>query len=89
VIQVHIPIKTQKILLPLKSIEIVGTNKWIIRLLENEKIVEKEVLLWKLYTQNVEFISFSDNTKLSSNMKLITSDVSNFDETKFTLKIKN
>jgi hypothetical protein len=89
VINVTIPIKTQKILLPLKSIEIIGTNKWIIRLFDNGKILEKEVLLWKLYTDSVEFVAFSDDTQFSGNMSLILSDVSNFDETKFTLKIKN
>ncbi len=88
VIDVTIPVKSKSLLIPIKNVSLVWTNKWIISIIENWKIMKKEVLLWKMYKDNIEFLSFLDWTKLTDLTSLVISDVSNFDETKFNLKIE-
>lgn len=88
VIDVKIPVKSSSILIPIKNITLVWTNKWIVNIYDSWKIVKKEVLLWKMYKDNIEFISFLDWTKLDNNMLIIMNDVSNFDENKFNLKVE-
>lgn len=88
VVDVTLPIKSNSILIPLKNVALIWTNKWIIHIYENEKIVQKEVLLWKMYKDNIEFLEFLDGTKVDTNTLLVLTDVSNYDENKFQLKIK-
>ncbi len=88
VIEVNIPIESNSILLPLENIKFIWTNKGIINVYENWKIVPKEAKLWKMYKENIEFLNFVDWTKLSDNTYIVLTDVSNFDETKYTLKIE-
>jgi len=88
VIDVKIPVKSNSILLPIEIVKLVWTNKWTINIYENGKIVQKEILLWKMYKNNIEFLSFLDWTKDTKNIKIITTDISNYDENKYTLKIE-
>lgn len=87
VIDVSIPIKTESILIPIKNIKLIWTNKWIIYTYNNWKIIEKEALFWKMYKDNIEFLSFVDWTKIND-VYIILSDVSNYDETKNNLKLE-
>lgn len=88
VIDVKIPVKSNSILIPIKNITLVWTNKWVINIYNSWKIEKKEVLLWKMYKDNIEFISFVDGTKLDDKILIIMNDVSNFDENKFNLKVE-
>jgi hypothetical protein len=87
VMDVSIPVKSKSILIPIKNVNLVWTNKWIINILENWKIVPKEILLGKMYRDNIEFLSFLDWTKLDDKTSIIITDISNYDENKFNLKI--
>ena len=87
VIDVSIPVKSKSILIPIKNVNLIWTNKWIINILDNWKIVPKEILLGKMYKDNIEFLSFLDWTKLDDKIMIITSDTSNYDENKFNLKV--
>lgn len=88
VIDVSIPIKAKSVLIPIKNINLVWTNKWVVNLLEKWKIVQKEILLWKMYRDNIEFLSFLDWTKLDDKIMIIITDISNYDENKFNLKVE-
>lgn len=87
VIDVSIPIKSKSVLIPIKNVTLIWTNKWVINLYEKWKIVQKETLLWKMYKDDIEFLGFLDWTKLDDKIMIITNDVSNYDENKFNLKI--
>ncbi|MDD3302891.1 MAG: HlyD family efflux transporter periplasmic adaptor subunit [Candidatus Gracilibacteria bacterium] len=88
VIDVKIPVKSNSILLPIEIVKLVGTNKGTINIYENGKIVQKEILLGKMYKNNIEFLSFLDGTKDTENIKIITTDTSNYDENKYNLKLE-
>lgn len=88
VIDVSIPIKSKSVLIPIKNVNLVWTNKWIINIYENWKIVQKEILLWKMFRDSIEFLSFLDWTKLDDKIMIIVNDISNFDENKFNLKVE-
>lgn len=88
VIDVSIPIKSKSVLIPIKNVTLIWTNKWVINLYEKWKIVQKEILLWKMYKDDIEFLGFLDWTKLDDKIMIITNDVSNYDENKFNLKIE-
>ncbi len=88
IIDVKIPVKSNSILIPIKNITLIWTNKWVINIYDKWKIVKKEILLWKMYKDNIEFINFLDWTKLDDNMMIIMNDISNFDENKFNLKVE-
>lgn len=89
VVNVSIPVKTDSILLPIKYVKLVWTNKWVINLFDNWKILKKEVNLWKMYKENIEFISFVDWTRIDEKTTIVLTDVTNFDANKFKIKIEN
>lgn len=88
IIDITIPITSDSILIPLKNVALVWTNKWIVHIYDNGKIVQKEVLLWKMYKDSIEFLGFLDGTQVDTNILLVVTDISNYDENKFQLKIK-
>ncbi len=83
IVNVIVPFKTNKILLPINIIEIDNSWKWIINILVNSEIVEKNLTLWKFYWDKVEILD-----TINSGLEIITTNVSNFDGNKFILKIK-
>lgn len=89
VVNVSIPVKTDSILIPIKYVKLLWTNKWLISLYDNWKVVKKEVNLWKMYKDNIEFLSFLDWTRFDENINIILTDMTNFDESKFEIKIEN
>ena len=89
VVNVKIPVKAKHPLIPLSSIKVIGTDKWILSLYKDAKIQVKEIKLWTIYGGNIEYISNSDNTLLSLKDILILNDVSNFDENTFILRVSN
>ncbi len=88
VIDVSIPIKSKSVLIPIKNVSLVWTNKWVVNILENWKIIQKEILLWKMFRDSIEFLSFLDWTKLDDKIMIITNDIANYDENKFNLKVE-
>ncbi len=88
VIDVSIPIKSSSILIPIKNIKLVWTNKWIVYIYNNKKVTEKEILLWKMYKDDIEFLGFLDSKIDPKKVFIVTSDFSNFDENKHIIKIE-
>jgi len=84
IVEVEIPVSfSDKIILPINIIKIKGQNKAIVNILLNNKIVEKVVTVWDIYGDNIEIVD-----QIHNNTKIITTNISNFDENKFNLKIK-
>ncbi len=82
VVDVYFPIQTKNKLLPLNIIQTWDESSWIVYLYKNNSIVEKKVELWKTYGKYMEVL-----TPLTWNV--ITSNIDNFDETKYKLQVKN
>lgn len=76
--------KNNSYLIPLNSINII--EEWIgqINILENEKIITKNVKLWIMYWKNIEIFSDIDSESI-----IILSDVSKYNNENQTLEIKN
>lgn len=88
VIDVSVPIKSKSILIPIKNVKLVWTNKWSIYIYDNKKVVQKEILLWKMYKEDIEFLWFLDSKIDPKKTFIVTSDFSNYDENKFNIKIE-
>ncbi|NDK07699.1 HlyD family efflux transporter periplasmic adaptor subunit [Candidatus Gracilibacteria bacterium] len=88
VIDVSVPIKSKSILLPIKNVKLVGTNKGTIYIYDNKKVVQKEVLLGKMYKEDIEFLGFLDSKINPKKAFIVTSDFTNYDENKFNIKIE-
>lgn len=89
VVKVKLPIKVKFPLLPLNIVTVVWNDIWYISTYRDWKIEQKEVILWKLYGDSVEFIRFKDEKEVITDMKVVMTDVTNFDESKSTLKVTN
>lgn len=87
VVNVSFVLKSKFPLIPVNFINILSSEKskkiWEINILKNWKIEKMEVELWEVYGKNIEI-----KTELDKNLQIILSDVSNFSEEKFDLKIK-
>lgn len=77
-------LQSEKTLIPVSYVEILSSNKWMIKIYEDWKIVKKEISLWKLSWNKIE-VDFWD---LDKELLLITSEVNNFDSNKDILKLK-
>lgn len=76
-------IKSKNQILDINLIKITWNSTWIINILQNNKIFFKEVDLWKSFDKKIEIL-----TPLKEDEKIIITDIKNFDENKFNLKIK-
>lgn len=89
VVNVKIPVKSVLPLIPIESVKIIWNNKGIISLYKDGKIVKQEIIFWKIYGNLVEYQKNSDGSFLGKEDIVILSDVGNFDESKFKLKLAN
>ncbi len=89
VVNVKIPVKSVLPLIPIESVKIIWNNKGIISLYKDGKIVKQEIIFWKIYGNLVEYKKNSDGSFLAKEDTIILSDVGNFDESKFKLKLAN
>lgn len=83
VVNVSIPFKVEKNTLPLNILKVDNFWKWIINVMIEWKIEQKMVNIWKVFWDNIEIL---DN--LDSELLIITTNIENFDNTKFDLKIE-
>lgn len=88
IVTVKVPVKSQYPLVPLSSVKIIGTNQWILSFLNDGKVLQKEVILGKIYDSNVEIVSYADKKPILPNEQIILTDVSNYDENNFNLKVE-
>lgn len=81
-VSVEIPVETNKMLIPLN---IITTQWWeigIVKTLSGSSFQDVRVRMWEVFWNTVEIVSCAKNCV---DLNIITSDVSNFDENKFTI----
>lgn len=83
-VDVELPINLKYPLLPINIIKILPESRWIINILDNWKIKELSVDLWKTYWDKIEVVS-----EIDKNLNIITNDISNYNSEEFNLKINN
>ena len=83
IVSVQIPIKTDKILLPINIIKVNNSWIWTINILENWEIKQIDLVLWTIYWDKIQIID-----ELNENIQIIMSYIDNFDAEKFILKVK-
>ncbi len=88
VVDVSILVKSNSILIPIKNVKLIGTNKGMVYIYNDKKVIEKEILLWKMYKDDIEFLGFLDLKIDPKEVFIVTSDFSNFDENKHIIKIE-
>lgn len=86
VANVTFSVKTKYPLLPVNSVTVLHSEDskkiWEIKVLKNAKIEALKVELWEVFWKNIEI-----KTELEENLQIILSDVTNFNEEKFELKV--
>jgi len=80
--QVKIPVSTSSMLLPLNIITTKWDEIWTVKTLSWSTFVDVRMRMWEVYGEFVEILSCA---KQCEELKIITNDVSNFDENKFTI----
>ena len=84
IIQVDVPISTWNILLPLDIVTVQSQSKGSVYVIQSGSIVSENIELGNIYDDLVELT----NIDILNNMEIVTSNVSNFDPSKFELKIR-
>ncbi len=82
VVDVFFPIKTNSLLLPLNIVQTWDDGNGIVHVYKNWNIISKQVELWKVYGSKMEIIS-------NITWSIITSNIENFDETKYKLQVES
>ncbi len=82
-VEIQIPVKTKQTLVPLNIVEVTGEGKWILQTLSWWVLWEYSIDLGKVWWDKIEITS-----KLDKNIEVITTNLSNYDEVKFDLKLK-
>lgn len=84
-VKVVIPVKSEKLLLPISLVNTLDSNRGYIYVLTDESEIpsKKEVTLGKVWGDKIEILSEVLDTE-----KVVTTDMSNFDENKFKIVIK-
>ena len=85
IVTVKVPVKTEKMLLPVNII----TTKWngigMLQTLSGSTFSEVRVRLWEVFGEYVEVVSCAQDCET---LKIVTNDISNFDENKFVITEK-
>ena len=89
IVKVKIPFTSKYPLLPVNIITVNWDNSGFIYIYENNKILQESLILWKLYWDVIEFKEFKDKDMIWKNVDVVLSDVSNYDENAFELKLAN
>lgn len=85
VVEVNIPLQNAKLLMPINIITIIDSTTWLLPLFDQNTrtIQEKTVQLGKVWGNQIEILSDID-----PHTQIIASDISNYDENKYELQIK-
>lgn len=79
---VEVPIQTNKMLVPLNIITTQGDNIGTLKTLSGSIFEDVRVRMWEVFGEYVEIVSCAQNCET---LKVITNDISNFDENKFVI----
>lgn len=89
IIKVKIPFKSNYSLLPVNVITVNWDNSGFLYIYENSKLVQKTINLWNLYGEVIELKWFKDKDMIWKDVNIVLSDVSNYDDNAFELKLAN
>jgi len=81
-VEIQIPIQTDKMLVPINIVTTKGEDLWTIKTMSWSSFSDVRVRLWEVFDEQIEVISCAKNCE---DLKIIMSDVSNFDENKFII----
>ncbi len=79
---VEIPLQTEKMLLPLNIITTKWDDIWLVKTLSGSTFADVRVRMWEVFWEYVEIVSCA---KQCEDLRIITSDTSNFDANKFEI----
>ena len=82
IVDVEISIETWKMLIPLNIIEVQDSEIGVVKTLSGSTFSDVRIRMWEVFGKYVEIVSCA---KQCEELKIITSDISNFDENKFTI----
>jgi len=86
IVKIDFHFQTDKIMVPIDLVEIESNNVWILKTYENNKLGEFTIKLGKIIWNKVEMLwSLSENTEINDNMKIITTDMWNYDPKKYNI----
>ena len=81
-VSIKVPVNTGKMLLPLNILEIQWEGIALVKTLSWSTFADVRIRLWEVFGEYAEIISCAENCE---DLNIITSDVSNYDENKFTI----
>ena len=82
-VEVQIPVKINQTLIPLNIVEVTWEGKWVLQILSWSTLWEYAIDLWKVWWDKIEVTS-----KFQKDLDVIVTNLSNYDEVKFDLKLK-
>ena len=82
-VNVRVPVELKYTLVPVNIIKVISDSKWILNIYNDWIIEEKELELGEVWWEYIEILS-----DLPDDLDIITSDISNFDDAKFKIKIE-
>jgi len=83
IVEVQIPITTDKILIPINIIKINNSWIWTINVFQDDEIKQIDLNLWDIYLDKIQVLD-----ELDKNTQVIMTYIDNFDPEKFILKVK-
>ena len=83
-VDIQIPVKTNQTLVPINIIEVTWEAQWSLKTYSWGLLTNYAVDLWKVWWDKIEITS-----KLQKDLQIITTNISNFDDTKFELKLSS
>jgi hypothetical protein len=84
-VDVYIPLNSEKKLIPVNIVNIQGNNIWYVKTLSGSEVIDVRVRLWAVYGNNIEIISCAKNCV---DLRIITSDISNYTPNNFVIQEK-
>ena len=82
IVTVEVPLQTEKMLLPLNIITTKWDEIWLVKTLSGSIFTDVRVRMWDVFGEYVEIVSCA---KQCEDLRIITSDTSNFDANKFEI----
>ncbi len=73
----------ESLFIPVNIVEVIWNWSWNLYLFSENKVVKKQIEIWKVIDWKIEL-----KTKLNNDEKIITNDLTNYNENKHNLKVK-
>lgn len=88
-IDIEIPIETEKLFLPINVVEIVENNVWFAKVLENSQVKNVEFKFWEIQNDKIEVMWCTELWEEDCiSLDIILNDTTNFDKEKFNIVVK-